>query len=227
MKKCTVVMKIILFSLVLMCFYSCVSEPKPKSPKHGVFAFYIRYFNQSGLNNRTDNYKSAVKVSVENSKTGQKKSIIAYYSNQVLFIYNLKTGTYRINDIIAMHTYYKRGLQIVKTVDHGPFMPALSHREFVTKIRVKKKSILNGEFSPEFKIDPDGLLFYGTIIINLELDTGPYDLEKRYPDVIKGGTIVYRKPDEITINQTKKAVEELGIESMWPGVQFKVFELSE
>lgn len=46
-------------------------------------------------------------------------------------------------------------------------------------------------------------------------------------DIIKGGTVIYNKPDEININKAKKAVEELGIESRWHDVQFKVFEPSE
>ena len=93
--------------------------------------------------------------------------------------------------------------------------------DVVKKVK-DKKSIINRNFLPHFLIDSNTMLFYGTFQAEMNITIVPYVIKKY--DAIKGGIVEYKKPDEITINHTKKAVEELGIESMWPGVQFEVFE---
>lgn len=106
MKKNKQIGIIILISLFIIVLYSCAGIPGPKSPNHGIAAFYINYEDILKKYNVGKTISSLqFKICVENIETRQKKHVIAYHADQVIFIYNLKAGMYTINNIEAICKY--------------------------------------------------------------------------------------------------------------------------
>lgn len=106
MKKNKQIGIVILISLFIIVLYSCAGIPGPKSLNHGIAAIYINYEDEL-LEYKVEKAISSLqfKICVENIETRQKKHVIAYLADQVIFIYNLKAGIYTINNIKAICKY--------------------------------------------------------------------------------------------------------------------------